>query len=114
LEKTQRKIHTVFFTTPGCPPNSSYTDVQRVLPGCLSANQVAIEKIAQMKPDVVILAGNWARYDGITNASIVDQRSIRVIIERLNSMGISRVVGVGQFPLWTVAVPRILAHDCHR
>ncbi len=109
LEATQRKIRTVFFTTPGCPPNPLYTNSRPVLATCPPSNEIAMERIAKMKPDVVILAGNWERYDGATNASLVNEQSIRDTVEHLHAMGVSRVVGVGQFPLWTVAVPKILA-----
>ena len=35
--------------------------------------------------------------------------SIRLTVERLKSMGVQRIVGVGQFPHWTAPPQRILS-----
>jgi hypothetical protein len=62
-----------------------------------------------MKPDVVILAGNWAQYEGGPYSQLVGENSIEDTINRLKSLGIKRIVGVGQFPLWDYSVPKLLA-----
>lgn len=104
-------IHVVFFTTVGCPPIPSYAYTHPGLPNCPAANRLAIDAIPRLKPDTVILAGNWGPYDGGPNAALVDERSIRGAVTRVAVMGPRRVVGVGQFPLWDYAVPKLLARE---
>jgi hypothetical protein len=101
----------VFFNTVGCPPSPSYAFTHPGLPNCPSANRTAVAAIEALKADTVILAGNWGPYDGGPNAARVDQGSIREAVERLKAMGIKRIVGVGQFPLWDYAVPKLLARQ---
>jgi peptidoglycan/LPS O-acetylase OafA/YrhL len=111
IERTRRNIHVIFFNTVGCPPIPSYPYTYPTLPNCPSANRIAVEKIAAIKPDTVILAGNWGQYDGGRNAALVDRRSISEAVDRLKSLGIKRIVGVGQFPAWDYAVPKLLARQ---
>jgi peptidoglycan/LPS O-acetylase OafA/YrhL len=111
IERTQPNIHLVFFATVGCPPIPSYPYTHPTLPDCPSANRIAVEKIKAMKPDTVILAGNWGQYDGGRNAALVDQHSIREVVDGLKRLGIKSIVGVGQFPLWDYAVPKLLARQ---
>jgi peptidoglycan/LPS O-acetylase OafA/YrhL len=109
IEQSRPNIQVVFFNTVGCPPIPSYTYTYRTNPNCPAANRVAIGKIERMKPDIVLLAGNWAQYDGGPHSQLVDEHSIEDTVNRLKSLGIKRIVGVGQFPLWDYSVPKLLA-----
>ncbi len=111
IERTRGTIHVVFFNTVGCPPIPSYAYTHPGLPDCPAANRIAIDRITSMRPDTVILAGNWGPYDGGANAALVDERSIREAVGRLRAIGVRRIVGVGQFPLWDYAVPKLLARQ---
>jgi peptidoglycan/LPS O-acetylase OafA/YrhL len=109
IEQSRPNIQVIFFNTVGCPPIPSYTYTYPTNPDCPAANKVAIGKIEQMKPDIVILAGNWAQYDGGTHSQLVDEHSIQDTVDQLKSLGIKHIVGVGQFPLWDYSVPKLLA-----
>jgi hypothetical protein len=59
----------------------------------------------------VILAANWAAYDGGPNAALVDVAGIAEAVNRIRTLGAGRIVGVGQFPRWRRAGPQILARS---
>jgi peptidoglycan/LPS O-acetylase OafA/YrhL len=111
IERTRPSLRLMFFATIGCPPIPSYAFTYPGLPDCPAANRVAVEKIGSMKPDTIILAANWAIYDGGPNAALVDQDSIREVVDRLKAIGVRRIVGVGQFPVWHYAVPKLIARE---
>jgi peptidoglycan/LPS O-acetylase OafA/YrhL len=111
IEQARPSLRVVFFATIGCPPIPSYAHTHPRLPDCPAANRVAVEKIGSIKPDTLILAANWGAYDGGPNADLVGQDSIREVVDRLTSIGVRRIVGVGQFPVWDYAVPKLIARD---
>ena len=39
------------------------------------------------------------------------QDSIREVVDRLKAIGVRRIVGVGQFPVWHYAVPKLIARE---
>jgi len=108
VEQSRRDVRIVFFATMGCPPIPSYSYTHPHLPNCPAANRIAIEKIGAMTPDTVILTANWGHYDGSAHAGLVDQQSVHEVVHHLQSLGVKRIVGVGQFPLWDHAVPQII------
>ncbi len=107
VERGRRKIQVEFFTTWSCPP----LEVDAMTSRCASANRMILDKIGSIRPDTVILAGKWAIYADAPDVPRVDEASIRDVVDRLKSLGIAHVVGVGQFPLWDYEVPRILARQ---
>ena len=102
-------LRVVFFTTVGCPPIPSYAYTYPGLPDCPAANRAALAQIAAFKPDSVILAANWAAYDGGPKAALVDGAGIAETVDRIRALGVRRIIGVGQFPRWRRAGPQILA-----
>lgn len=104
LERGRGDIQVVSFSHGGCPPILSFVSAQ--VPDCASVNESVAQRIGQMKPDTVIMAGRWEWYDG---SGKLDDQSIESTVARLKSAGVRRVVGVGQFPLWEFSVPKILA-----
>jgi hypothetical protein len=111
IERRRRDLKVVFFTTVGCPPIPSYAYTHPGLPDCPAANRAALAQISGFKPDSVILAANWAAYDGGRNAALVDGAGIAEAVARIHALGARRIVGVGQFPLWHRAGPQILARS---
>ena len=109
IERTRGGLRLVFFITVGCPPIPSYSYTHPGLPDCPAANRTALAQIAALRPDSVILAANWAQYDGGPNAALVDGAAIAEAVDRIAALGVRRVVGVGQFPRWAHAAPQILA-----
>jgi len=111
IEQARPSLRLVFFATIGCPPIPSYAFTYPRLPDCPAANRIALQRIGSLKPDAVILAANWSAYGGGPTAAVVDQESIREVVDRLKSIGVNRIVGVGQFPVWRYAVPKLIARD---
>lgn len=111
IERRRSDLKVVFFTTVGCPPIPSYAYTHPGLPDCPAANRAALAQITALKPDSVILAANWATYDGGPNAALVDGAGIAEAVNRINALGAKRIVGVGQFPLWHHAGAQILARS---
>ena len=109
LETARRDVHLIFFATLACPPVASYAYTRPEFQDCPSANRIALEKIGRIAPDTVILSGNWQQYDGGPHAGRVDATSIQETVARLRALGVARVLGVGQFPVWDFRVDKILA-----
>ena len=95
------------YTVSSCPPLFSFeTTVHQKK--CSDAYEIVAEKIALLRPDSVIMAGSWFTYYMSPEGGRIDE-SIRLTVERLKSMGVQRIVGVGQFPHWTAPPQRILS-----
>lgn len=95
------------FTASGCPPILGF--VTRRVPACTAINDFVIRKIGQLKPDLVILAARWDLYDGSDGVARVDRAAIQATVNRLRQSGVRNIVAVGQFPVWRVPPPKILA-----
>jgi hypothetical protein len=104
LEKSKDDIRVVSFAHGGCPPILSFESPY--VPDCASVNETVMQRMWQIKPDTVIMAGRWDIYEGQPK---LDDESIAWTISRLKSMGVRKVVGINQFPLWDAPVPKILA-----
>ncbi len=104
LEKNKDDIQVVSFAHGGCPPILSFDSPY--VPDCASVNETVMQRMWQMKPDTVIMAGQWDIYEGLPK---LDDELIAWTISRLKSMGVRKIVGVNQFPLWDAPVPKILA-----
>jgi len=97
------------YTASGCPPILDFVTAR--IPNCTFINNVVIEKIAQLKPDTVIMAGRWDLYDGSGGVGRVDFDAIRSTVDKLKSLGVKHIVAIGQFPIWKVPPPKILARS---
>ena len=104
LEKGKDSIQIVSFSRGGCPPILSFESA--LVPDCASVNETVMQRMWQMKPETVIMAARWDWYG---DSGKLDDESIAWTIARLQSMGVRRIVGVNQFPLWDAPVPKILA-----
>jgi peptidoglycan/LPS O-acetylase OafA/YrhL len=104
IEKGKDDIQVVSFAHGGCPPILSFESPY--VSDCASVNETVMQRMWQMKPDTVIMAGRWDIYEGLPK---LDDESVSWTISRLKSMGVRKVVGVNQFPLWDAPVPKILA-----
>jgi peptidoglycan/LPS O-acetylase OafA/YrhL len=104
LEKERGDIRVVSFSRGGCPPVLAFNSEQA--PDCSSVNEAVMQRLWEIRPDTVIMAGRWDLYDA---SGKIDEEAIGWSIARLKSMGVRRIVGVGQFPVWEYAVPKILA-----
>jgi hypothetical protein len=104
IEKSKDDIRVVSFAHGGCPPILSFESPY--VPDCASVNETVMQRMWQIKPDTVIMAGRWDIYEGLPK---LDDESIAWTISRLKSMGVRKIVGINQFPLWDAPVPKILA-----
>ena len=106
LERQRKTFHLVLFVTVGRPPIPSYPYSDPTLPDCPHANRTAVEGIRLLKPDVVILSGNWESYGW--QGRKIDERSIDEVVARLKELGVPKMLGVGQFPIWDYPVPKLI------
>ena len=91
----------------GCPPILSFNSAQAV--HCRSFNDFVFQEISKIRPRTVVMAGRWELYRGINGWGLLEDDAIRSTISRLKSMGVSRVVVIGQLPLWFGSPWRIRA-----
>ncbi len=85
-------------TAAGCPPIPGL-DLPD-FPLCKAVNASVVASLPEIKPDLVILGGNWLRYDW---------QGLGRTIEVLRAAGVSRIVLVGIVPRWNRPLPRILS-----
>lgn len=90
-------------TATRCPPIPSQDIHNRPL--CRSINDAVSLKIAALKPDLVILAGAWHKYDW---------GKVTQTIASLRSADIENIVLVGPVPRWSEDLPRLLYRSMRR
>ncbi|MBM3525291.1 MAG: acyltransferase, partial [Alphaproteobacteria bacterium] len=85
-------------TTSSCRPAIGSIDPQ--VPGgrCEKTNRYAIERIAQLKPEVVILA----------QAAVHIAADWEALAAHLRSLGAQRVIVVGPVPMWLPTLPEVV------
>ena len=108
LEQVWKRDHAfdlVQYTASSCAPLFSFAATAHEK--CISVNDDIARKIALLSPDTVIMAGFWAAYYQASDPEVIDD-AIHVTVNRLKSMGVRRIIGIGQFPIWTVPPQRIL------
>ncbi|MFG6206199.1 acyltransferase family protein [Pseudomonas retamae] len=83
------------FTSSSCPPMLGYKGKGE---GCESNNEWTIEKVRELVPDTVILAGIWEDYE-ITQ--------LAATIAQIKQAGARRVIVLGPAPAWKDTPSRI-------
>ena len=73
--------------------------------GAAEINQVIMDTIRRLRPDVVMLDGNWPT---------CDWKGIEPTVAALKSMGIPRIVVVGPVPEWYISLPQQLSNHARR
>lgn len=81
----------------GCPPSVAETGPSRVNQ-CVQSNWFALQTVARAHPDVVVVG----QHDSHTLAKM------REIGDRLQAMGVKKVVFVGPVPHWSPELPRVM------
>ncbi|MBB6145668.1 peptidoglycan/LPS O-acetylase OafA/YrhL [Silvibacterium bohemicum] len=99
------------FTASMCPPIMELPIRER--PRCLSINQAILDRIRNLKPDVVVLSADWdqtapdqSRHDRMEKLSRT--------IELVKAAGDPRVIVIGSVPLWKRPVAGLLAGEIRR
>lgn len=93
------------FTARACPPVMDM-DIQK-RSGCRPFDDAALAKISALKPDIVVLEGNWSLYAGFDGLDKLDLQDLQATVERLRAAGVQRVVVFGSLPVWTIYQPRV-------
>ena len=88
-------------TTSGCAPRLSEPNPDALSGRCLNANTYALERIAALKPDVVVLAQILAHTE-------TDWEALAVA---LRSRGARDVILVGPAPQWHPSLPMVVTRD---
>ncbi len=97
------------YTSSGCPPILSMAVSNRKK--CISTNNYVIEKIKELKPDVVVVAGYWVLYDGNDGWNKLELDRLLGTIEKIREVGIKEIVVVGSVPLWDEPQPKIILKE---
>jgi peptidoglycan/LPS O-acetylase OafA/YrhL len=91
------------FTKAGCPP---FIDTeQKIFPACRAFNADVLERLISLKPDVVLLEGDWTF--NIASRQYVDTEEVGRTLRRLQAAGVRRVVLFGCLPIWTIIQPEV-------
>jgi len=83
------------FTSSSCAPMIGFSSGNVA---CKGNNQWTIDKIRELVPDTVILAGMWGEYD---------KSLLPATVKQLQSAGVRRVVLLGPTPAWKDTPSRI-------
>jgi peptidoglycan/LPS O-acetylase OafA/YrhL len=94
------------YTSSGCPPILGAVIPSR--PACTGINQMLLEKIAQLKPDTLVMAANWpSYYEGKPKAK-VSLDMLRQTIASIQSLGVKHILLIGTVPQWDYPLPKTL------
>lgn len=91
------------FTASGCPPLLGVRLGRRK--SCLEFNQDAFDRIAQLKPDIVVVEGWWDAYGDTPEAEAQEMSALRSTVQRLADAQVKHIVLVGDLPLWAIWEP---------
>lgn len=105
LRDERPAVEVMQYTVSGCPPILRFRNERR---SCEATSDAVIERLKSLRPDAVVLAARWELYDGTGGWGAAEDRAIGETITALKGIG-SRIVVVGQFPVWTADAPKILA-----
>ncbi len=94
------------WTASGCPPLLNEEFTKR--PHCRAINEWVLHKIMETRPQVLILAAAWIKYDEATI-----RRGLTATFTHLNADPAwrPRIVLVGSVPAWRKPLPKLLASD---
>jgi peptidoglycan/LPS O-acetylase OafA/YrhL len=92
------------FTFHSCPPmlGQDFRDN----PVCAMFNRAVFEQIKRLRPDIVVLGGDWSLYEA-SDGSKMDFSGLRNSITQLEGLNVPRLVVFGSLPVWQTAQPRI-------
>jgi peptidoglycan/LPS O-acetylase OafA/YrhL len=97
------------YSSAACPPVAGFVSEHQ--PACAEVNAFVLGRIAELKPDTVILSGRWEIYNGRPRLGRVEPKDIKDIVAKLQSLGVKNVVVMGQFPIWSAQVPQLRARN---
>jgi hypothetical protein len=89
----------------GCPPFWNYKP--RDGWACEEYHQNTLELIKKYQPDTVILATSWYLYRYGKGYNTLDESLITESIRLLKKNGVTKIILVGQFPVFEVSQPKL-------
>ena len=105
----KEKFKLTQYASAGCPPIREFSSNHNKT--CQDFNEFVLRKIAELKPDVVVMAGRWDIYDGKLHFGHVQAKDVQATIAHVKSLGVKRVTVMGQFPTWGAQVPPLRARN---
>jgi peptidoglycan/LPS O-acetylase OafA/YrhL len=99
LQRDGINIRLAQFSTSSCPPLLNFDSDARKF--CRHLNQLVLEKIENIKPDIVVLAADWMdlSYD-------IDR--LDDTVKQLKAQNINNIWLIGTVPRWPMPLPRYL------
>jgi peptidoglycan/LPS O-acetylase OafA/YrhL len=93
----------VQWTAAGCPP--TITPLAGEEQTCPARRATALKALTVLSPDLVVVAGAWARYQELGRSPDEILRLVDGTIAYLRNKGIKRIVVFGPGPLWNTSLP---------
>lgn len=100
LNSKKYEFNLAQYTTSGCPPILDFQVSNRK--ECENINSSVLQKIQELKPDTVVMAGYWSMYNGLNGWEELDFIKLELTIKKLKSLDVKHIVLVGSLPVYTV------------
>ena len=91
----------------GCPPVIGYQPKPATPATCRDFDAHSLEKIRELKPDVVMLTGSWSLYLEDEHYSRLDVDALMTTVAQLKRMGVKKVIIVGCFPVFEISQAKL-------
>ena len=102
LQQRRGDFRIAQFTASSCPPLLG--QAFRHSPNCQGFNEATYARLAELKPELVVLMGNWPYYEKSAELNLAE---LRTTVTRLAAAGVRRVVVAGCLPEWAIAQPKV-------
>ncbi len=102
LQQRRGDFRIAQFTASSCPPLLG--QAFRHSPNCQAFNEATYARLVELKPELVVLMGNWPYYE---NSGELNLTGLRSAVTRLAAAGVRRVIVMGCLPEWTIAQPKV-------
>lgn len=101
----KRSFRIAQFTATGCPPvvDAKAQEEDR----CEIFSRAVMQRIAEVRPDLVLIEAHWAFYADIHSANRLDVAALHRTLRALQDLGIARIVVMGSLPTWKLYQPRV-------
>ena len=106
LQREKREFRFAQFAAASCPPVLEVKVPSRL--HCDEINNFVLQRIKEIKPDVVVIAGYWLIYQVEPQRWHFDPTELANTVRLVQAAGAKRVVLMGQVPTWKIAQPKIM------
>jgi peptidoglycan/LPS O-acetylase OafA/YrhL len=107
----QSGVRLAQYTSSSCAPILGLKMPDR--PACFAVNNAVINRIRELRPDIVVLSANWDYRDPDHDSASRANR-LQQTIGLIEAAGVKRVVVVGTAPFWKIPVPGLLIGELRR